>query len=164
MKQYLQIVLHALLVGLISAGLVVLCELLAIKAWIAFFAWASFYLYGHSFFSGVKALIALSLGVFLGFAASQLLPLLEHQFRSMTELFIHAAVTLMLAASLVFMEYIEHWRGMLPASFLGIVVFFASGTSFSMILPGLLLPLLIGIVAGFVTILCRRGLRRLFTR
>lgn len=156
MKKYLHTLYHSLAVGIIAGGVAVVCELLSIRAWVVFFAWANYFLHGSSFKKSLKMMLALVVGVTLAFLASILIPYWSTDLEGFQKTLISGLVIFFVATILVYLECIEGWEEMIPATFLGTVLFFASGVQIKEVLHDLFLPLFFGVVAGLFTILARK--------
>ena len=156
--KYKNALLHALLVGFIAAIVILVSGWLAIKAWVVFFGWANYFLHTCTMKKSFKMLLAFFVGIFIALIGSYAIAYLNTLAPGNSELYITAFVVFWIATLLIFLEIIENWGEFVPATFLGTVLFFASGVTFTSILPELLVPLLIGIFAGYSTIFSREKL------
>ena len=150
--------IHALLVGIIAAFVILVSGWLAVKAWVVFFGWANYFLHACNIKKSFKMLLAFFVGIFIALVGTYAIAYLNTIAPDNSELYITAFIVFWIATILIFLEIIEDWGEFVPATFLGTVLFFASGVTFTTILPELLVPLLIGIFAGFSTIFSREKL------
>ncbi|WP_452598831.1 DUF1097 domain-containing protein [Pontimicrobium sp. MEBiC01747] len=162
--KYKNAILHALLVGLISAFAILVSGVLAVKAWVVFFGWANYFLHACNMKKSFKMLLAFFVGIFIALIGTYAIAYLNTMAPAQTELYVTAFVVFWVATILIFLEIIEDWGEFVPATFLGTVLFFASGVTFTTIIPELLVPLLIGIFAGFTTIFSREKLNLLLNK
>lgn len=162
--KYKTAILHAFLVGLISAFVILVSGLLAVKAWVVFFGWANYFLHACNMKKSFKMLLAFFVGIFIALIGTYAIAYLNTMAPAQTELYVTAFVVFWVATILIFLEIIEDWGEFVPATFLGTVLFFASGVTFTTIIPELLVPLLIGIFAGFTTIFSREKLNLLLNK
>lgn len=162
--KYKTAILHAFLVGLISAFVILVSGLLAVKAWVVFFGWANYFLHACNMKKSFKMLLAFFVGIFIALIGTYAIAYLNTMAPAQTELYVTAFVVFWVATILIFLEIIEDWGEFVPATFLGTVLFFASGVTFTTIVPELLVPLLIGIFAGFTTIFSREKLNLLLNK
>ena len=160
MEKYSNLILHSLLVGLIAAMVIIICGWLSVEAWLAFFAWANYFLHGCEFKKSLKMLLAFCVGIVVAFTAVQVIQHLNNHIDPKLQLYLTAAVIFVVATGLIFLECIQNWDEVVPATFLGTVLFFASGVTLETIVPKLLLPLCVGIIAGLITILSREQLNK----
>jgi len=156
--KYKNAFLHALLVGLIAAFVILISGWLAIKAWVVFFGWANYFLHACNLKKSFKMLSAFFVGIFIALIGTYVIGYLNTIMPDNTELYVSAFVVFWIATILIFLEIIENWQEFVPATFLGTVLFFASGVTFTSIFSELLIPLLIGIFAGYITIFSREKL------
>lgn len=162
--KYKTAILHAFLVGLISAFVILVSGLLAVKAWVVFFGWANYFLHACNMKKSFKMLLAFFVGIFIALIGTYAIAYLNTMAPAQTELYVTAFVVFWVATILIFLEIIEDWGEFVPATFLGTVLFFASGVTFTTIIPELLVPLLVGIFAGFTTIFSREKLNLLLNK
>jgi uncharacterized membrane protein (DUF441 family) len=163
-NKYIHALYHSLLVGLIAAFVILVSGWLAVKAWVVFFGWANYFLHACNFKKSFKMLLAFFVGIFIALIGTYTIEYLNTITPNHTEVFVSAFVVFWIATVLVFLEIIENWGEFVPATFLGTVLFFASGVTFTTITPELLIPLLIGIFAGFTTIFSREKLTLLLDK
>lgn len=162
--KYVNTFLHAALVGLIASLVSLTSGWLEIKTWVIFFGWANYFLHACDIKKSLKMLLAFFIGIFVAGFGSHTISYLNTVVSSGSELTITACVVFCIATVLIFLEIIEGWEAFIPATFLGTVLFFASGISLSNTLSELLPPLLIGIAAGYITIVSRNKLDQLLTK
>ena len=160
MNRYGNLIWHSLFVGLIAATVIVICGWFSFEAWLAFFAWANYFLHGCEFKKSMKMFLAFCVGIVVAFTAVQVIQYLNEFVDQNLRLYLTAAVIFVVATGLIFLECIKNWDEVVPATFLGTVLFFASGVTLETIIPELILPLCVGIVAGLLTILGRQWLGR----
>lgn len=156
--KYKNALIHSLLVGLIAAFVILVSGWFAVKAWVVFFGWANYFLHACNMKKSFKMLFAFFIGIFIALIGTYAIAYLNTISPTNSELYVTAFVVFWIATILIFLEIIEDWGEFVPATFLGTVLFFASGVSFTTIIPELLVPLLIGIFAGFSTIFSREKL------
>jgi len=156
--KYRNALIHSLLVGLIAAFVILVSGWLAVKAWVVFFGWANYFLHACNMKKSFKMLLAFFVGIFLALIGTYAIGYLNAIAPANSELYVTAFIVFWIATILIFLEIIEDWGEFVPATFLGTVLFFASGVTFTTILPELLIPLLIGIFAGYITIFSREKL------
>ena len=160
MNKYVNLIWHSLLVGLIAASVIVICGWFSFEAWLAFFAWANYFLHGCEFKKSMKMFLAFCIGIFVAFIAVQVIQHLNNHVDPELHLYLTAAVIFVVATGLIFLECIKDWGEVVPATFLGTVLFFASGVTLDTIVPELILPLCVGIIAGLITIVSREQLSK----
>ncbi len=163
-NKYIHALYHSLLVGLIAAFVIFVSGWLAVKAWVVFFGWANYFLHACNLKKSFKMLFAFFIGIFIALIGTYTIEYLNAITPDYMEVFINAFVVFWIATLLIFLEIIENWGEFVPATFLGTVLFFASGVTFTTITPELLIPLLIGIFAGFTTIFSREKLTLLLNK
>lgn len=156
--RYKNALIHALLVGLIAAFVILVSGWLAVKAWVVFFGWANYFLHACNMKKSFKMLLAFFVGIFIALIGTYAITYLNTIAPTNYELYVTAFIVFWIATILIFLEIIEDWGEFVPATFLGTVLFFASGVSLKSIVPELLVPLLIGIFAGFTTLFSREKL------
>jgi len=156
--KYKNTLIHSLLVGLIAALVIFVSGCLAIKTWVVFFGWANYFLHSCNMKKSFKMLLAFFVGISIALIGTYAIEYLNAIAPANSELYITAFIVFWIATILIFLEIIEDWNEFVPATFLGTVLFFASGVTFTSILPELLVPLLIGIFSGFITIFSREKL------
>lgn len=152
MKTTVDLFWHSIFIGIVSAIVVIICGLLGLKTWIAFFAWANYFLHGCQFKKSLKMLMAFIIGVLFAFVASQLINYYSHSIADEYILYISSGVTFIVGTCLIHLERFKNWGEMVPATFLGTVLYYSSGVTGKNIIPELLFPILIGILAGIVSI------------
>ena len=156
--KYKNALVHALLVGFIAALVILVSDWLVVKAWIVFFAWANYFLHDCNMKKSLKMLLAFFVGIFIALVGTYAIEYINTIAPINSELYVSVFIVFWIASILIFLEIIEGWGEFVPATFLGTVLFYASGITFTSILPELLVPLLLGIFAGFITILSRKKL------
>ena len=156
--KYKNALVHALLVGFIAALVILVSDWLVVKAWIVFFAWANYFLHDCNIKKSLKMLLAFFVGIFIALVGTYAIEYINTIAPLNSELYVSVFIVFWIASILIFLEVIEGWGEFVPATFLGTVLFYASGITFTSILPELLIPLLLGIFAGFITILSRKKL------
>lgn len=124
--KYKTAILHAFLVGLISAFVILVSGLLAVKAWVVFFGWANYFLHACNMKKSFKMLLAFFVGIFIALIGTYAIAYLNTMAPAQTELYVTAFVVFWVATILIFLEIIEDWGEFVPATFLGTVLFFAS--------------------------------------
>lgn len=155
MKKHIDLLWHSLFVGAISAIVVVLCGVFNLKTWIVFFAWANYFLHGCDFKKSLKMFLAFVVGVLFAFFASMLINHLNNTMAQEHTLYISAGVTFIVGTCLIFLEFVDNWGEMVPATFLGTVLYYSSGVDEKNFITQLIIPIVIGILAGLATILGR---------
>lgn len=168
MKKYTTTLYHSILVGFIAAVFFIISGWLSAATWVLFFAWANYFLHECSIKKSLKLMLALFIGIVISFLASHMIAFLKDNMPLSPEneslrLYINGAVIFVVATFLIFLECIKGWGQFVPATFLGTVLFFAlglkvPGTSLHIILIKLIIPLVLGIVAGYLTIYSREKL------
>lgn len=161
MKKYKNNFLHAILVGIISALVFIVCGLLYIKAWIVFFAWANYFLHGNGFKKAMKLFLALVLGIFIAFWISQGIIYINKLIDTKIQLYVDAVLLFVMATIIIFLECIKNWQEMIAATFLGTIVYFASEVTTDNIFHQLVFPLFIGVIVGILTTVSREVLSRI---
>jgi len=156
--KYKNALIHVLLVGFIAAFVILVSGWLAVKAWVVFFGWANYFLHACNIKKSFKMLLAFFVGIFIALIGTYAIDYLNTTAPVNSELYVTAFIAFWIATILIFLEIIEDWGEFVPATFLGTVLFFASGVTFTSILPELLAPLLVGIFTGFITIFSREKL------
>ncbi|CAL2086699.1 membrane hypothetical protein [Tenacibaculum dicentrarchi] len=156
--KYKNALIHSLLVGLIAAFVILVSGWLAVKAWVVFFGWANYFLHACNMKKSFKMLLAFFIGIFIALIGTYAITHLNTIAPENSELYVTAFIVFWIATILIFLEIIEDWGEFVPATFLGTVLFFASGVSLKSIIPELFIPLLIGIFAGFTTLFSREKL------
>ncbi|QTD38901.1 DUF1097 domain-containing protein [Polaribacter batillariae] len=161
-KKYKNTILHSLLVGLIAAIVIVISGWLSIKAWVVFFAWANYFLHNCNMKKSFKMLIAFFIGIFIALLGNYLIVYLKTLIAQPSfDLYVTAFVVFWIATLLIFLEIIEGWEEFIAATFLGTVLYFASEATITTIFSKLFIPLLIGIFAGYITIISREKLTKI---
>lgn len=168
MKKYRTTLYHSLLVGFIAALFFVISGWLSVVTWVVFFAWANYFLHESSMRKSLKLILALFIGIVIAFLASHLMNYINNSVLALAEnentrLYINGGVIFIVATFLIFLECMEGWGQFVPATFLGTVLFFAlglkvPGTSLNIIVFKLIVPLSLGIIAGYLTIVSREKL------
>lgn len=168
MKKNTTILYHALLVGLIAALFFIISGWLSVATWVVFFAWANYFLHESNIKKSLKLMLALFIGIVIAFSASHIMDFINNSVlifaeNKNTSLYINGGVIFIVATFLVFLECMEGWGQFVPATFLGTVLFYAlglkvPGTSLDVILLNLIVPLMLGIIAGYLTIKSREKL------
>ncbi|RXM41431.1 hypothetical protein BOQ62_00310 [Chryseobacterium sp. CH21] len=149
---------HSLLVGLISGLVFVFCGILGITTWIVFFSWANYFLHQSNLKKAMKMFLAFSIGIVLALLSTIIMK------NTGNDLYMNGLIIFVVGTLLVFLECFENWSEMVPATFLGTVVFFASGVSHKTIISELLFPLFIGVIVGFITIVTRNNLAKILDK
>ncbi|MGY0407088.1 MAG: DUF1097 family protein, partial [Polaribacter sp.] len=108
------------------------------------------------------------IGIVIAFLASHLMYYMNNSIEILSEnknvsLYINGGIIFLVATFLVFLECMEDWGQFVPATFLGTVLFYAiglkvPGTSLEIVLLKLIIPLALGIIAGYLTIISREKL------
>ncbi|MDE5423314.1 DUF1097 domain-containing protein [Ancylomarina sp. DW003] len=159
MRSNIHLSIHALSVGLIAAMVIYVCSLFSWQAWVVFFAWANFFLHGSNLKKSFKLLIALITGIFLALAATYCINYLSnHVIVNSPKVYPVMMVVFVLASLIIFLEYFRSWKELIPAIFLGTVLYFATDTNNSDLAYQLVLPLLFGLISGLLTIFVRTKL------
>lgn len=170
MKKYIHTLYHSVLVGVIAAGVIVVSGWLQVLSWVAFFAWANYFLHAGAvhksevFRKSYKMLVAFFIGIFLALLGIYAIGYLKTIVPNIAELYVVAFVVFFIATILIFLEIIQNWGDFIPATFLGTVLVFSTGVTFITIWHQLLVPILVGMFAGYTTIATRRSLEKILNR
>ena len=157
-NKYIETLFNSLLVGLLAALVILVSGWFTIKAWVIFFGWANYFLHNCDIKKSFKMLFAFFVGIFIALIGTYAIEYLNTVTPANSELYVSAFTVFWIASILIFLEIIEGWGEFVPATFLGTVLYFASGVTFSTILPELFVPLSIGIFTGFITLFSREKL------
>ncbi|QTE21691.1 DUF1097 domain-containing protein [Polaribacter cellanae] len=161
-NKYINTIYHSILVGLIAAIVILISGWLSIKAWVVFFAWANYFLHNCNMKKSFKMLVAFFVGIFIALIGNYVITYVNTlTTQPSLELYITAFVVFWIATILIFLEIIESWKEFIAATFLGTVLYFASEATITTIFPKLFIPLLIGIFAGYITIISREKLNKI---
>lgn len=135
---------HALFVGVVTAAATHLAGVAGVPAWVMFIPWAAYFLVGATLAAGIKMYASMACGIGLGMVATLLSGLLAPALGSLAL----PAIVVGIAGGLTFCERVPA-LDCIPAYYLGIVTYFASGREVSVAAYGeLVLVAAAGVVFG----------------